>query len=300
VRVRWPLPDPPPLVSVLIPTRDRAELLGPCVAGLLGATAYPALEVLVVDNGSERAETFALFESWKGDARVQVLPAPGPFNYARLNNQAAAAARGDILLLLNNDTEVTEPGWLAEMVSLALRPEVGAVGARLLYPDGTLQHAGVVLGFGWPRGVAGHVYLAEPGDHLGERAMLGAVRGVSAVTAACLAVRREAYLAVGGMDEESLAVAFNDVDFCLKLGARGLRNLWTPFATLLHKESASRGRDLDMAKAARLEREVAVMRARWGALLDEDPHWNPNLSLLSGGRDLAAEPRARTPRRGLP
>jgi GT2 family glycosyltransferase len=300
VRVRWPLPERLPLVSILIPTRDRAELLGPCVAGLLGATDYPALEVLVVDNGSARAETFALFESWKGDARVQVLPAPGPFNYARLNNQAAAAARGEVLLLLNNDTEVTEPGWLAEMVSLAVRPEVGAVGARLLYPDGTLQHAGVVLGFGWPRGVAGHVYLAEPGDHLGERAMLGAVRGVSAVTAACLAVRRESYLAVGGMDEAELAVAFNDVDFCLKLGARGLRNLWTPFATLLHKESASRGRDLDMAKAARLEREVAVMRARWGALLDEDPHWNPNLSLLSGGRDLAAEPRARKPRRGLP
>jgi GT2 family glycosyltransferase len=283
---------------VIIPTRDRAELLAPCVAGLLGATDYPALEVLVVDNGSDRAETFALFASWQGDARVRVLSAPGPFNYARLNNQAAAAARGAILLLLNNDTEVTEPGWLAEMAALAIRPEVGAVGARLLYPDGTLQHAGVVLGFGWPRGVAGHVYLAEPGDHLGERAMLGAVRGVSAVTAACLAVRRESYLAVGGMDEAELAVAFNDVDFCLKLGARGLRNLWTPFATLLHKESASRGRDLDLAKAARLEREVSVMRARWGALLDEDPHWNPNLSLLLGGRDLAAEPRAREPRQG--
>ncbi len=291
VRVRWPLPDPAPLVSVIIPTRDRAELLAPCVAGLLGGTDYPALEVLVADNGSERTETFALFDSWRADARVRVLPMPGPFNYARLNNRAVEAAQGEVLLLLNNDTEVIEPGWLHEMASLAVRPDVGAVGARLLYPDGTLQHAGVVLGFGWPRGVAGHVYLGAPGDHLGERDMLGAVRGVSAVTAACLAVRRAAYRAVGGMDEEKLAVAFNDVDLCLKLRAAGLRNLLTPFAVLTHKESASRGRDLDLAKSARLEGEVAVMRARWGALLDADSCWNPNLSLLSGWRDIAAVPR---------
>lgn len=300
VRVRWPLPDLPPLVSVLIPTRDRAELLAPCVEGLRRRTAYAPLEILVLDNGSERPETFALFDSWRDDPRLRVLRMPGPFNYARLNNLGAEAARGEILLLLNNDTEVTEPGWLSEMVSLAVRPEVGAVGARLLYPDGTLQHGGMVLGVGWPEGVAGHVYLGAPRDHLGDRAMLGAARGVSAVTAACLAVRREAYRAVGGMDEAELAVACNDIDLCLRLRAAGLRNLWTPFATLIHKESASRGRDLSSEKAARLAREVAVMRARWGAALDEDPFWNPNLSLRTGWRDLAAEPRRLPPWRGRP
>lgn len=292
-RVLHPLPDPPPLVSVIIPTRDRGELLGACMEGLLHGTDYPRIEVLIVDNESTDPGTLALLARLAEDPRVRVLPVPGAFNYSRLNNLAVAQARGEVLLLLNNDIEVIEPNWLREMVSHALRPEIGAVGAKLLYPDDTVQHAGVVLGFGWPEGVGGHLFPQARRDDPGPFDMLAVARSASAVTAACLAVRRSLYDEVGGLDEEGLKVAFNDVDFCLRLRERGYRNLWTPFALLYHKESASRGSDATGEKAERLRREVAVMRARWGAALDDDPYWNPNLSLRTGWPDLAEPPRLR-------
>lgn len=292
-RILYPLPDPPPLVSVIIPTRDRGELLGACMDGLLHGTDYPRIEVLIVDNESTDPATLALLARLAEDSRVRVLPVPGAFNYSRLNNLAVAQARGEVLLLLNNDIEVIEPNWLREMVSHALRPEIGAVGAKLLYPDDTVQHAGVVLGFGWPEGVGGHMFLQARRDDPGPFDMLAVARSASAVTAACLAVRRSLYDEVGGLDEEGLKVAFNDVDFCLRLRERGYRNLWTPFALLYHKESASRGSDATGEKAERLRREVAVMRARWGAALDDDPYWNPNLSLRTGWPDLAEPPRLR-------
>jgi GT2 family glycosyltransferase len=182
------------------------------------------------------------------------------------------------------------------MVSLASRPEIGAVGAKLLYPDGTLQHGGVVLGIGWPGGVAGHFMLHARPHEVDDLGWLTSVHSVSAVTAACLAVRRSVYNDLGGLNEMDLAVAFNDIDFCLRLQAAGYRNLWTPFAELCHKESASRGRDIKGAKARRMEREVAWMRQRWGDKLDTDPFWNPNLSLIDGYRHLAARPRDRTER----
>jgi GT2 family glycosyltransferase len=220
-----------------------------------------------------------------------VLSLPGPFNYSWLNNQAAAKANGEILLLLNNDVDVIAPDWLTELVSLATRPDVGAVGPKLLYSDKTIQHAGLVLGLGWPDGVAGHYGLRAARDDPGPFGSLALLRTVSAVTGACLAVRRELYQAVGGLDERNLTVAFNDVDFCLRLQEKGYRNLWTPFAELYHLESISRGDDLTGDKLIRFQKEKTFMRQRWGRLLDLDPYWNPNLSLNSFGRIIARDSR---------
>ncbi len=294
-RIAWPLPATAPLVSVIIPTRDRAELLERCLDGVLTRTDYPAIEVIIADNDSREPATAALYARLAHDRRVRVLPMPGPFNYSRLNNRAVAAARGEILLLLNNDIDVIAPGWLREMVSNALRPEIGAVGAKLLYADDTIQHAGVILGMGWPEGVAGHYYCYETRDAPGAFDLLRLTRSTSAVTAACLAVRKSVFLEVGGFDEEHLTVAFNDVDLCLRIQALGQRNLWTPFAELYHLESASRGKDLGGERARRYYAEIAYMRARWGETLDHDPYWNPNLSLSSGARNLAPFPRRPKP-----
>ncbi|MDB5374956.1 MAG: hypothetical protein JWP04_3598 [Belnapia sp.] len=286
-RVVWPLPEPAPLVSIIVPTRDGAAMLANCVRGVLGQTDYPAIELIIVDNGSEEPETLALFETLAEDPRVRILPLPGPFNYSALNNQAVAGARGEVVLLLNNDIEVIGPGWLRELVSLALRPEVGAVGARLLYADGTLQHGGVVLGLG---GVAGH-YLsrAEP-NSLGHLGSLALVREVGAATAACLAMRREVFEQVGGLDAIELKVAFNDVDLCLRIREAGWRILWTPFATLYHLESASRGLDLVGEKALRFACEIATMLRRWDPVLAHDPFCNPNLYFGNPMPTLAARP----------
>ena len=240
LRVRWPVPQPAPLVSVIVPTRDRAALLASCAAGVLHRTDYPALELLIVDNDSREAETHALFAQLAADPRVRVLRRPGPFNYAALNNDAAVAARGAVLLLLNNDVDVIHADWLAELVGHAVRPEVGAVGARLLFADGRVQHAGVALGVS---GVAGHTDLLAPRSATGYGGRLALAHEVAAVTGACLAIRREVYAAVGGMDATHLAVAYNDVDLCLRVRERGLRVLWTPFAELFHLESASRPSD---------------------------------------------------------
>ncbi|MBW8268568.1 glycosyltransferase family 2 protein [Caldovatus aquaticus] len=296
LRVVWPLPDPPPLVSAIVPTRDRADLLGRCLEGLLHRTDYGPIEVLIADNGSEEAATHTLFATLARDPRVRVLPMPGPFNYARLNNRAVAEARGEVLLLLNNDTEVIDPGWLREMVSHAVRPEIGAVGCKLLYPNGCVQHGGVfLLGVETPSGVAGHHFVGAAGDAPGPFGQLALVRSVSAVTAACLAVRRGVFLEAGGLDEENLPVAFNDVDLCLRIRERGYRNLWTPFAVLRHWESASRGLDLEGENARRFRREADYMRRRWGPALDNDPFWNPNLSLADSMRTLAWPPRRTKP-----
>ncbi|HYF06229.1 MAG TPA: glycosyltransferase family 2 protein [Acetobacteraceae bacterium] len=292
LRVVWPIPQPAPLVSVVIPTRDRAALLEAAAEGVLNRTDYKTLELLVVDNGSEEAETLALFERLRRDPRVRIIPAPGPFNYSALNNRAAAEARGEVLLLLNNDIEVMDAGWLHELVAQAMRPEVGAVGAKLLYADGTLQHGGVVTGAG---GVAGHYGLGASRADPGSFGALALVRQVSAVTGACLAVRASVYREVGGLDERNLAVAFNDVDFCLRIGERGYRILWTPFAELYHLESVSRGFDTSGEKAARFAREVATMQRRWGARLLNDPFHNPNLDLADPTGAVAPVSRRRRP-----
>lgn len=280
-RVQWPLPDPLPKVTIIIPTRDQAALLARCVAGVLHRTDYPDLEVVLVDNGSTAPDALALLHDLASDRRVRVLRDDGPFNFSALNNRAAGAATGDVLVLMNNDIDVLEAGWLREMVSHAMRPHIGTVGAKLLYGNGRVQHAGVVLGVGHPMDgppVAGHFGNGEPGTSLGMFGHSILTRTVCASTAACLAVRRDIFMAVGGLDADQLPVSFNDVDFCLRVRALGYRNVWTPYAELLHLESASRGDDLTGDNYARALRERQVMRDRWGTLLDNDPYFSTNFS----------------------
>jgi len=291
-RLCWPLPPQPPRVSIIIPTRNGTALMEACLAGLLHVTDYPNLEILVCDNGSDDPALLARFTEWSRDPRFRVLPCPGPFNYSAINNQAAREATGQILLLLNNDTEIRHADWLREMVSHAIRPQIGAVGARLLFPNGRVQHSGTVLGLG---GVAGHDMLQSSGQSAGPYDLLRLTRRVSAVTAACLAVRREAFLAVGGFDEVGLRVAYNDVDLCLKLRAAGLHNLVTPHAELFHKESATRGDDMSDAHRARWQMERGIMFERWGEALRTDPYYSPLLSLDPPIRIPASELRRLAP-----
>jgi GT2 family glycosyltransferase len=239
-----------------------------------------------VDRGT--VEYLAALETQPG---IRVLRDDSPFNYSGLNNRAAAVARGEVLCLLNDDIEVLTPGWLDEMVSFAVQPDVGAVGARLWYPGGTLQHGGVIVGV--CDGVAhAHRRLARGDPGYFGRAVVQ--QELSAVTGACLVVRAEAFAAVSGLDER-LEVAFNDVDFCLKLRQAGYRNIWTPFAELVHHESASRGVTDTPAKRAREEREINILRERWGETLRRDPFYNPNLSHTAADFSIDA-PRARSRR----
>lgn len=283
------------MISLIIPTRDRVELLQRCITSLKQFTAWANLEIVVVDNDSVQAQTKTYLRQL-GKQGVKVLQVPGAFNFARLNNLAVEAASGEIMGLINNDIEALHSGWLDEMVSHLLSPGVGAVGAKLLWPNGMVQHGGVLLGVG---NVAGHYgnRLAEAdwGNH-GRNQL---VQQVSAVTAACMLVRKRDYLAVGGMDEVAFPVTFNDVDLCLKLRAQGKSIVWTPHARLLHAESASRGHEDSPQKVARAQRELALLRQRWGAELLHDPAYHPSLNLDAhshafGG--LAMPPRRRVPR----
>ncbi|WP_267425030.1 glycosyltransferase family 2 protein [Methylobacterium sp. GC_Met_2] len=274
-RLIRPLPAPPPRVSAIIPTRDRAEILSVTLDGLLTATDYPDIEVIILDNDSREPETASLFARYRDDPRVRVVPVPGAFNFSDLSNRGAAAATGPVLLFLNNDIEVLEPDWLTEMVRHAVRPEIGAVGAKLLYPDRTIQHGGIVLGIG---GVAGHSHLGVPDADPGYFCRMVIAHEVSAVTGACLAMRADVFRQVGGFDAAALKVAFNDVDLCLKIRRAGYRIVWTPFARLIHHESKSRGAEDTPEKQKRFEGEVLTMLDRWGPELRADPYYNINLS----------------------
>lgn len=297
VRVRHALPRPTPLISLIIPTRNRLVLLRRCLETLIARTNYPNYEILIVDNGSDETDAVEFLvdpgEHYQGLA-IRVLRDERPFNYSRLNNQAVEQARGELIGLLNNDLEIIDRSWLSEMVSQACRPGVGAVGARLLYPDGRLQHAGVIVGLG---GAAGHVLrhaAADQPDRFGPPGLGRSrfVQGFSAVTGACLVVRKTLYQAVGGLDEIIFPVTFNDVDFCLKLLRLGYRNLYTPFATLCHHESASRGSDDDdPVKAARAARELASLHQRWGTWGYQDPAYNPNFDLFGEDCGYSYPPR---------
>ncbi|PIK69917.1 glycosyl transferase [Methylobacterium frigidaeris] len=278
----WPLPDPPPSVSIIIPTRDRPELLRVAVRGVLHDTAYPSIELVIVDNGSTDPAVAALYAEWAADPRVRRLDRPGPFNFSRLVNDGAAASRGDILVLLNNDVEVLHPDWLAAMVRQALRPEVGAVGAKLLFGNGRIQHAGVVVGLG---GRAGHILRNRPADTPGHLGRLAVAHEVAGVTAACLAVARTKFEAVGGLDAEAFPVDFNDIDLCLRLAARGWRSLWTPRAVVAHHESVSRGPSIGPARA-RFEAEGNRFAARWRSVIRDDPYYHPAFSVTTFGEEL--------------
>ncbi len=275
-RIRFDLPEKK-RVSIVIPTRDHAEDLRKCIESVFAKTTYPDYEIIIVDNGSRESEALDYMKVIAQDSRVRVVSADIPFNFSKLVNIGVEEATGEYVLLLNNDTEVITPEWLEEMVAFARLPEVGAVGAKLYYPDNTIQHAGVILGMG---GVAGHAFVNHPREDPGVMGRMIVAHEYSAVTGACLMVRREVYREVGGFETEGLAVAFNDVDFCLRLRATGYHNIWTPFAELYHYESKSRGNDMDPDKIARFTDECEFFKTRWAKeLAAGDPFFHPALRL---------------------
>ncbi len=293
LRVTLPIPVPHPLVSIVIPTKDRIDLLSQFLDSVLKNSSYLDFEFVLIDNGSKDSETFDYYQQLqKRWVRTTIINDDGPFNYARLNNRAIREAKGEYILLCNNDLEVISPDWIEQLLSFASLPGVGAVGARLLYPNGAIQHAGVVTGI---NGVAGHAFKGFPRHDVGY--FNGAIlpRTVSACTAACLMMRREHFDAVGGFDEQGLAIAFNDVDLCLKLGKTGLRNVYCPYAELYHYESASRGFETTPEKFLRFEGEIATMKQRWGDRLPNDPYYNPNLTILTEDYVFAFPPRRAKP-----
>ena len=291
-RIRYRLPDAPPLVSIIVPTRDAAALLRQCVDSVLEKTTYPRFEILVIDNRSTDPEALAYLAKIAGHPAVRVLRYDRPFNYSTINNYAAGEARGEMLCLLNNDTEVISPDWLEEMAGHLLQRQVGAVGAKLYYPDGRVQHAGVAVG---PGSCASHLHpnLARDAAGYCNRAMV-AQEG-SAVTAACLLTWKHLYQRLEGLNEGTLTVAFNDVDYCLRLQESGHRVIFTPHAELVHHESATRGSDDSLRKRLRARREVKYMRMRWRERMKHDPYYNPNLSYRRPDFSLSETPRVKKP-----
>jgi GT2 family glycosyltransferase len=290
LRLCHPVPDPLPLVSIVIPTRDRKDLLEACINSLDRATSYRNKELIILDNDSAEAETKAYFAALAQRPDVRIVPAPGPFNYPRLINLGASQARGEFLMTLNNDIEAFEPDWLNELVGQASRPGVGLVGCLLLYPDHSVQHAGVIVGLS---GVAGHMYADAAPDDPGYAGRARVTQDLSAVTGACQLMRRAVFERLGGLDERHLAVAYNDIDFCLRVREAGLRVIYTPHARLLHHHSASRGSDIRLERLASFTWEREYMRTRWAHVIFDDPFFNPNLSLSGKRGRLATAPRTR-------
>lgn len=266
-------------ISILIPNKDHIDDLRRCIDSIKERTTYDNYEIIVIENNSEQQETFAYYKTIEEQENITVVTYKGEFNYSRINNFGAQFATGKYLLLLNNDTQVITMNWLEAMLMYAQRADVGAVGAKLYYGDRTIQHAGVVIGLGAHR-TAGHTHYKINSDNLGYMGKLCYAQNVSAVTGACLMVKKSLYDELGGLDE-NFRVALNDVDFCLRLREKGYLNVFTPFAELYHFESASRGIDVaDEAKAKRYEEESALFRERWKELLEKgDPYYNPNFSL---------------------
>jgi O-antigen biosynthesis protein len=285
LRIRWARPEAVPRVSVVVPTRDGVHLPR-CLESLMRYTAYPDYEIIVVDNGSQHAG--ALDYLRRHDGVLTVIRDESVFNYSTLNNLAVEHATGDVLCLLNDDTEIANGDWLDELVGQVLQPGVGAAGPMLCYDDGTVQHAGVIVGIG---GVAGHAHRGIDRLESGYFSRLHTAHRSSALTAACMVVRRQVWEQVHGLDAVNLPVAFNDVDFCLRVAEAGWSLVWTPFAELVHHESASRGLDTEGERAERFLSEIHYMKLRWGPVLRADPYYNPNLTLSKEDFSLAWPPR---------
>ena len=283
---RWlfPLPKALPQVSLIIPTKDQLPLLKACIQSILEKTQYPHYEILIVNNNSQEPETLSWLESiQKQSYKIKVLVYSQAFNYSAINNFAVKKAQGSIIGLINNDIEVINPEWLTEMISQACRAEIGCVGAKLYYPDGRIQHAGVILGSG---GGSGHAHRYYPREDDGYQRRLKLVQNFTAVTGACLIVRKQLYEAVGGLNAIDLPIAWSDIDLCLKIKQLGYRNLWTPYAELYHHESVSRGRDKTKAQRRRYLAETAYMHRTWQSLMYQDPCYNPNLTVTGEGFGL--------------
>lgn len=267
-----------PKISIVIPNKDHAEDLRRCIKSIVEKSTWENYEIIVVENNSETKEIFSYYEELKNNPQIKIVTYEGAFNYSKINNLGVSQATGDYVLLLNNDTQVITVNWMEELLMYAQRQDVGAVGGKLYYGDKTIQHAGVVIGLGAHR-TAGHVHYRQKRENLGYMGRLCYAQDMTAVTGACLMVKKKLYEAAGGLDE-SFAVSLNDVDFCLKLRRMGYLNVFTPFAELYHFESVSRGLDNQGEKAARYNEESARFREKWKAELEAgDPYFNPNFSL---------------------
>ena len=267
-----------PLVSIIIPNKDHVDDLSRCVESIINLSTYDNYEIVIVENNSEMAEIRTYYEEISRHPRVQVVEYKGDFNYSKINNFGVQYAKGEYLLLLNNDTEVITPDWMEELLMYAMRKDVGVVGAKLYYPDKTIQHAGIVIGLGAHR-TAGHTHYRIPEANVGYMGRLCYAQDVTAVTGACMMVSKALYEELGGLDE-SFTVALNDVDFCLRVREKGFLNIFTPFAELYHYESKSRGSDKKDERALRYQQESDRFRVKWAdALAKGDPYYNPNFSL---------------------
>lgn len=286
--VRYAIPNNNPLVSIIIPTHNKSDLLESCISSILNKTLYQNYEIIIIDNNSSDPSTLQYLKYISNNPKIRVMKDSNEFNYSRLNNNAVKIANGEYIALLNNDIEVINPEWLGHLLSHAAREDIGAVGAKLWYPNNTIQHAGLLLGVG---GVANSAHHQLPHGHQDYFSKSNLTQSVSAITAACLVVKKSVYEQVDGLDEENLRVAFNDVDFCLKIRELGLRNIFAPYAELYHHESASRGYDITEAKQLRLAQEELYMWKKWGDILKVDPAYNPNLSIEKANFSLAFPPR---------
>jgi O-antigen biosynthesis protein len=265
-----------PEVTIVIPTRDHADLLGPCVNGLKHNTDYPHFSVVIMDNGSWEPDALALLADLRKTPRFTVVDRPGPFNFSAMCNEGARVTNTPLLVFLNNDIEMIEEGWLKPLVRWAVLPDIGVVGAKLLYPNGTIQHAGVVVGLG---GIAGHIYRKRPNNAPGYLGALTAPHEVTAVTGACIAIERTKFEVVGGFDAENLPIELNDIDLCLRVAERGWSTLWTPESILCHREFGSRDIGSDPSKTYSKER--SYFRERWQHIIRDDPHFHAALSLFA-------------------
>ena len=273
---------PLPGVTIIVPTRDRADLLARCIKSLREITDYPSFNVVIVDNGSVEADALALLRELGSQPRFKVLKRPGKFNFSALCNDGARLAKTPILVFLNNDIVIFDPAWLRALVRWAMRPEIGVVGAKLLFPNNTIEHAGVVLGHG---GFAGHIYPGQPASEPGHLHELTVPHEIMGVTGACFAMQRKKFNAVGGFDAEHLPVDLNDIDLCLRIAKRGWKTVWTPEAVLYHLQAASRGFPIKPFKVYQKEREY--FQRQWSQLIRDDPFFHPGLSLFSHKPALA-------------
>ena len=275
-RIRYPILEKP-LISIVIPNKDHMEDLSRCVESIVNKSTYPNYEIIVVENNSETKEIFDYYKALEHNERIRIVKYEGDFNYSRINNFGVSFANGKYVLLLNNDMKIITREWMEELLMYAQRPDVAAVGGKLYYADNSIQHAGIVIGLGAHR-AAGHTHYKDDKMHLGYMGRLCYAQDVTAVTGACLLVEKEQYDEVGGLDE-TFSVAFNDVDFCLKLRKAGYLNVFTPFCELFHYESKTRGME-EGEKLKRFQNEVALFREKWKAELEAgDPYFNPNFSL---------------------
>jgi O-antigen biosynthesis protein len=287
--LKWIMPRPQPLVSIIIPTKDHSHILETCLTSLQKYShGNPPTELIIIDNGSTELDALAQLEQLRARKNVTVLSMPGQFNYSALNNYAATFANGKVLAFLNNDVEVLCPGWLSPLVANAIRPSIGAVGPKLLFDDGTVQHGGVILGIG---GVAGHAHKYFDADEPGYQNRLQLSQNVSAVTGAVMVLERELFTKIGGFDEQFLAVNYNDIDLCLRLLSEGYRNLYCPISVLIHHESKSRGAPSRPVDYECWQRERNIMINRWGEFLYNDPAYSPHLSLIEENFSLSLRAR---------